>query len=92
MSRRRKKRNRGFESQVNTRALSLTCLFYTVLFAIIGLVFGYIVLYDLMVSGGIGIPSISWLPHPKLTTSILLGIALSESILWPLLLLKPDWF
>ena len=91
MSRHRKKRREG-KGLVDTRLLGLTLLFYASLFAMIGSAFGYLVLYDFVLSGKLGIPLISWFPHYRFTTSILLGVALSELILWPLLLLKPDWF
>jgi polyferredoxin len=91
LSRRRKKRRKK-ESSVNTRVLGFTILFYFFLFALIGFVFGYLVLYDLILSGNLGIPLITWFPHYSFTTSIILGVVLSELMLWPLILLKPERF
>ena len=91
LSRRRRQR-REARQEVNTRVVRLTGLFYTVLFAVIGSLFGYFVLYDFILSGNLGIPLITWFPHYSFTTSMLLGVAMSELILWPLLLFRPEWF
>lgn len=72
--------------------LGLTILLYFFLFAMIGFAFGYLVLYDLILSGNLDIPLITWFPHYSFTTSIILGVVLSELVLWPLILLKPDRF
>jgi len=87
-----KKKRSNLEGPVNRRLLGLTSLLYSVLFAIVGSAFGYLVLYDFVLSKKLAIPLLTWFPHYSFTTSVLLGIALSELILWPLLLLKPDWF
>ncbi len=92
MSRRSKKKRRGVREGLDARTLGVTLLFYTVLFAVVGLAFGYLVVYDFILSGTLEIPLITWLPHYSFTTSMFLGVALSELILWPLLLLKPDQF
>jgi len=78
--------------EVDTRVLGTTILFYATLFAVVGSVFGYLILYDLILSGKLAVPLFTWFPHYSFSTSMLLGISLSEIILWPLLLLKPDWF
>jgi hypothetical protein len=89
---RAKKKKVDLEKPVNRRLLGLTSLLYSVLFAVIGVAFGNLVLYDFVLSKKLAIPLLTWIPHYSFTTSVLLGVALSEFILWPLLLLKPDWF
>lgn len=88
----RKKKRSGVEESVNRRLLGLTGLLYSALFGIIGFAFGYLVLYDFVLSEKLAIPLVTWFPHYSFTTSVLLGMVLSELILWPLLLLKPEWF
>jgi len=92
LSRRGKDRENESEISVDRRLLSLTILFYVSLFGLIGSAFGYFILYDLFLSGKLGIPLVKFLPHYSFTTSLLLGISLTEIILWPLLLIRPDWF